>query len=77
MITVFKPTPVKTIARNNRLARAEIWCKCPTSAPNRNNIRSPVFVQFVGRGALGKKVPSQPRQFAVTIAVRSWWLSGL
>jgi hypothetical protein len=22
-------------------------------------------------------VPSQPRQFAVTIAVRSWWLSGL
>ena len=25
----------------------------------------------------GTKVPSQPRQFAVTIAVRSWWLSGL
>ena len=23
------------------------------------------------------KVPSQPRQFAVTLAVRSWWLSGL
>ena len=22
-------------------------------------------------------LPSQPRQFAVTIAVRSWWLSGL
>jgi hypothetical protein len=28
-------------------------------------------------GAVGSKPPSQPRQFAVTIAVRSWWLSGL
>ena len=27
--------------------------------------------------AAAPKVPSQPRQFAVTIAVRSWWLSGL
>jgi hypothetical protein len=25
----------------------------------------------------GPKRPSQPRQFAVTIAVRSWWLCGL
>jgi hypothetical protein len=24
-----------------------------------------------------RKPPSQPRQFAVTIAVRSWWLCGL
>ena len=24
-----------------------------------------------------RKSPSQPRQFAVTIAVRSWWLCGL
>jgi|SRR6516225_12060113 len=71
MITVFKPTPVKTIARNNRLARAEIWCKCPTSAPNRNNIRSPVFVQkrTAGEGTMNRQRDLR-NLFAEVAAVR-------
>ena len=43
-----------------------------------NNVGVSIAARRTNRdGVRGCKPPSQPRQFAVTIAVRSWWLSGL
>jgi hypothetical protein len=52
-----------------------IECALPHRIPDRERQRDHRDAAVSKAGP--RKPPSQPRQFAVTIAVRSWWLCGL